>query len=666
MKRANIFLLGLLIVGTASLHDARSTSTGRFEIREADGVPYLFENGMPYFTRFQETDHEILDLAGTWKFQSDPDATGEAGGWYKPGFDDSGWFDHPVPGVWQAQKEEWVEYLGHGWYRRSFEVPAGLAGKFNRLVLDGAGFQTRVWLNGKEVGRHDGNYSRWSLDVSGGLNYGVENQVTVWISNLLSYQGVPPCLKPNHRLGWWEYSGIARLAIIESSPQVTVCKLATKAEPMPEENGELDVVSLIYNHGTSEARVEVTAKLKSLKGDILAKSAVSELAIPGKGVRAFRWNEDIKGINTWSPDTPQNRYGLVLKVKGAEASERQSHEIGFKKFEVRGTRLFLNGEPYYIRGINRHECEPEGGLHQSDARLAEDIALLKDLHVNHIRGGHYPNDPRWIDVLDRGGITFCEEIPLYQADGGGYEFWRRDKNPQRPGKYRPLLQQTNREMIANAIQQLVEMIERDRNHACVVMWSLGNENLTFIPSSRGMYKKEIEVARRFDPDRVLTWALLSGFWATSFMEQTADMADVISINQYAGWYWGDVESAGPLFDWYHRRFPNKPMLISEFGADASYGKHDESDSPEKFTEEYQAYILEETWRQIRDRDFVSGGMPWIFADFRCGWYGPMHPIYHWNEKGVLSHARSKKLGYHTLKRIYAGIEEGGNKVPGAD
>jgi beta-glucuronidase len=658
MKKINFILSGLFLVCGILLQDARSISISSdyYRILEADGVPYLFENGMPYFTRFQETDHGIIDLSGTWKFQPDPEAVGEKEGWYEPDYDDSGWHDHPIPGVWQAQEEDWVEYLGHGWYRRGFKVPRNFAGKFNRLVLDGAGFQTRVWLNGEEVGRHDGNYSRWSLDVSDQLRYGEANQVTVWVSNLMSYSGVPPQLNPSHRLGWWEYGGIARLIMIESSSQVTTCKLAVKAEPAGEGKGLLEILSLIYNHGRDDAKAEVSARLETLEGRILANSSLVEVSIPEKGLKAFRWNDEVRGISPWSPEEPGNRYRVVIEVESEKGSERQTHEIGFKNFEVRGTRLFLNGKPYYIRGLNRHEDSPGTGLYQSDARLEEDIALLKDLHVNHIRGAHYPNDPRWIDVLDREGITFCEEIPLYQADGGSFKFYEREKNPHRPGKFKPLRQQKDRELIANAIQQLLEMIERDRNHVCIIMWSLGNENMTYIPSSRKMYETEIEAARRFDPERVLTWALLSGPGVAPLLEQTAELADVISINEYAGWYWGEVEGAGPLFDRFHKKYPDKPLIISEFGADASYGKHAGMGELEKFTEEYQGYILEQTWQQMLKRDFVAGGMPWIFADFRCGWYGKMHPVYHWNEKGVLSYKRKKKLGYEALKKIYTEVQ----------
>jgi beta-glucuronidase len=657
MRGIFLILTGLILIGVILLQDVRSASPGYYQIREVEGVPYLFENGMPYFTRFQDTDHEILDLSGIWKFQPDPEARGKAEAWYEPDYDDSGWFEHPIPGVWQAQKKEWVEYIGHGWYRRSFNVPEGLRARFNRLVLDGAGFQTRVWLNGREIGRHDGNYSRWSLDVSEHLRYGRDNQITVWISNILSYWGVPPHLSPGHRLVWWEFAGIARLVQIESSPHITVSKLAVQAQPLEKGKGHLELVSLIYNHGQGEARATVRADLESLSGQSMASSRSAELVIPGRALRVFRYEDELSGVLPWSPEKPENRYRLILNVAGPDGSERQGHEIGFKNFEVRGTRVYLNDKPYYIRGLNRHEDDLETGLYQSDARLNEDIAFLKDLHVNHIRGAHYPNDPRWLDILDRKGITFCEEIPLYQADGGSQAFYKRERNPLRPGKFQPLRQQKNPELIANAIQQLLETIERDRNHACLIMWSLGNENITYIPSSRRMYEAEIEAARRFDPDRVLTWALLSGPVVSPLLERTADLADIISINQYYGWYVGKVEGAGPLFDRFHRKYPTKPLLISEFGADASYGNHAEPGELVKFTEKYQVYILSETWRQMLDRPFIVGGMPWIFADFRCGWYGRMHPVFHMNEKGVLSHDRRKKLGYEALKQIYEGIED---------
>jgi len=669
--------MGIALLGVAVLGLGKEQSApAEYEIREADGIPYLFMNGIPYFTRFQETDHPVLDLSGTWKFKADPENRGLAEQWFAPELNEADWKDHPIPGSWQAVFPELREYIGAGWYCRSFTVPASFAGKFNRLVLDGAGFHTRVFLNGEEIGRHAGNYSRWSLDVSKNLNYGEPNSLVLRIDNLLGYSDVPPRLWQGSRLGWWEYAGIGRLVQIESAPLPTLCKLAVSAEPRPDGSGRIRIEGLVYNAAGRPVQAELSTRLTDPERNPMVLFPAETLMLPAKGVAGFKLEGSLPEAKPWSPDAPSSRYRLSLLVSGPEGSERQALEIGFKKFEARGTALYLNGKPYYIRGINRHEDDPATGLFQSDARMEEDIALLKDLRVNHMRMAHYPNDPRWLDRMDREGFTICEEIPLYQTAMGFTKFGeafflgaREEEEPppgvERRSPFGLIHQQADEKLIQNAIQQELETIERDRNHPSIVMWSVGNENMTlgFFPSSRKMHQRVIEAVRRFDPDRLVTFAVITsvGHLSPRF-EGVADLADVISINEYYGWYYGEMEQLGPYLDHMHQKWPQKPILLSEFGADAVPGKHAPAGAePEKFTEEYQVKMLEHVWSEIRKRDFMVGGMPWVFADFRVGWFGDMHPTYHMNEKGVLTYRREKKLGYKALKSVYEDIEVSGSR-----
>jgi len=639
-----------------------------YEIREADGIPYLWENGIPYFTRFQETDHAILDLAGSWKFRTDPENRGVQENWFREKLDESDWKDHPVPGSWQAVFPELREYLGAGWYRRSFTAPAEMAGKFNRLVLDGAGFHTRVWMNGEEIGHHAGNYTRWSLEVSSKLRYGEVNTIAVRVDNVLGFSDVPPRLTATGRLGWWEYAGLQRLVQIESSPLQTLSKLAVTAEPLADGSGRIVIQGIVYNPSDQLATAEVSARLSDLGRETMLLFPAAGVNLSARGVAGFRLEGGLPQVAAWSPETPGNRYRLTLRVSGPAGKETQALEIGFRKLEARGTGLFLNGKPYYIRGINRHEDDPETGLFQSDARMEEDVALLQELHVNHLRTAHYPNDPRWLDRMDRAGFTICEEIPLYQAAMGftsGFESLlyrsRKEKAPaglERRSTWALLHQQGDPQLIANAVQEELEAIERDRNHPSLVLWSVGNENMTFrfFPSSRKMLEQVIAAVRRFDPSRLVTFAIISSPALSPRFEGAADLADVISVNEYLGWYYGKMEQAGPYFDRMHKKWPQKPILVSEFGADAIPGRHAPAGAaPEKFTEEYQVKMLTYTWSEIRKRDFIVGGMPWAFADFRCGWSGKMHPTFHMNEKGVLTHRREKKAGYEAVKKIYEDI-----------
>jgi beta-glucuronidase len=225
------------------------------------------------------------------------------------------------------------------------------------------------------------------------------------------------------------------------------------------------------------------------------------------------------------------------------------------------------------------------------------------------------------------------------------------------GDYHTLRQMEDPELIENAELELIEMIERDRVHPSVVMWSVGNENFTFLPSARGMYEKLIATARRFDPDRPVTFALLVGPGVSPLLEQTGDLGDVISLNEYYGWYFGKAEGVAGMLDRFHKKYPDKLIIVSEFGAGTVAGRH--ADPPEKFSEEYQQYFFETQFPLILSRPWVVGTMPWALADFRCPWFGAEHPVPEMNLKGLVDYNRRKKAAFDALANIYAEIEKTG-------
>jgi len=639
--------------------------SSNFSIKEKNGIPYLEQNNLPYFTWFLKTSREELDLAGPWKFKPDPEDQGAEKKYFKPGFSDHDWLSIKVPSDW-TKLPELKSYQGACWYRKIFTPPSQWDKRFNRLELDGVAHKCKIWINGKLVGEHNGGFSRFSFDVSGLVNYGAENQVTVLVDNRRNYADVPPMLWKNDRLGWWEYGGIARQVKLVSSLPQTVSKIEVTAEPLENSQGLLSVRGLIYNSGKENAGMIVDISLKDINtGKVLFKDTHAPIVIDKNDLQSFSFSTRLKDITPWSPDAP-NLYLLIVMVTGPYGIEEDSLEVGFRKFEVRGNQLFLNGKRYYIRGLNRHEDDPETGFYQSDARLAEDMGLLKDLHVNHLRPGHYPNDPRWLVLCDRRGITITEEIPLFQA-GTGWEKWLESaftkgskakvSAPTSEG-WKAIKQIQDPELVTNASQQIAEMIERDRNHPSVIIWSIGNENLTIATSvARKTFQQLYALCKKLDPLRPVTFALLTSPVLSPALERTADIADIISINEYYGWYFGKVEQAGFFFDAVHKKYPNKPVIISEFGADTVYGRHDPEGAEKKLSEEYQVKMIIGTWEQIAERDWLSGGMPWSLANFRCGWWGPDYVGPNMNLKGVTDYQRRKKLAYSKLQELYENLQQ---------
>lgn len=613
------------------------------DIREVDGVPVLWENGMPYFTWMKNTDHEQLDLSSVWKFRLDPDDIGREERWFEVEFDDSDWYDHPVPGTWNIQKPEWLDYVGVGWYRRKFTVPASMTGKFNRIVLDGVAFVGHAYLNGKFIGSHSGGYTQWSLDITDSLFYDKENTLAVRIDTGRDYYMLPPLTGPGYCLNWWFYGGIKRIVKIDSGPCVTFCKLLVNTD----HKGKIEGSVIVYNRKQKSVEADVGIRLLDLSGGLIKEIVASHKQIDRKDLGAVKFEDIIKDIKLWSPDTPDNRYILEVNVATIEGAETQSIEIGFRHFEFKGTSAYLNGEKIFLRGMNRHEDDSRFGPIQTAELIEQDMELFRNLHVNFMRPGHYPNDISWILACNREGIMVVHENPLYQL---GHSF-------------HSVCSTMRKEVCKEATRQLIEMIERDRNHPSVVMWSVGNENVPFIPSIRKILKKLCAVSRRFDPVRPITLATMHiPYGVIPRLDFSAALGDVLFINEYCGWYSDKPEDVGPYLDSIHKKWPDKPVVVSEFGAGSVKGReHGElidvgMGSKRDFSENYQKNFYKIQLEQILKRPFVIGTMPWVFADFRDD-KRPNNPIPNMNLKGLVTYDREPKKAYHVFAETYAQLEK---------
>lgn len=614
------------------------------DIREVDGISVMWQNGMPTFTWMMHTDHGQLDLAGIWKFSVDPDDNGREQEWFQSGFDDSTWYDHPVPGTWNIEKPEWLDYVGVGWYRKRFTVPESMAGNFNRLTLDGVAFKGQVFLNGSLVGEHSGGYTQWSLDITDTALSGAENTLAIRIDTRRDYSTLPPLTGPGFSLNWWPYGGIKRGIRISSGPHVTLCKLVANTD----HKGKLQGSVVLYNRGENGAEVDVDVRLLTLSGSLMDRVLASQQSIAGGGLGAVKFERFVNGVRPWSPDTPENRYLLQVSIEASGGQEKQSMEIGFRRFEFKGTSAYLNGERLFLRGMNRHEDDRKYGPVQRREVMDRDVTLLRELHVNFLRPGHYPNDPAWLLACNREGVLIVHENPVYQL---GHSL-------------QSVCATLRKRLGKEAARQLIEMIERDRNHPSVVMWSVGNENVPFVPTIRRILSGLCALARRFDPDRPVTLATMHiPYGVIPRLDFCAALGDVLFINEYCGWYSNRAEDVGSYLDAIHRKWPDKPLVVSEFGAGSVKGRMSGDlvevgmGARRDFTEEYQGRFYQVQLQQIMERPFVAGTMPWVFADFRDD-KRPNNPIPNMNLKGLVTYDREPKKAYYVLQEAYLRIKEG--------
>jgi beta-glucuronidase len=300
--------------------------------------------------------------------------------------------------------------------------------------------------------------------------------------------------------------------------------------------------------------------------------------------------------------------------------------VGFRRIEVDGTRILLNGAEIFLRGIAIHEEAPlrEGRAHgEDDARVL--LGWAKDLGCNFVRLAHYTHDESMLRVADELGLLVWGEVPVY---------WNLDWE--------------NAQTLDNAKRQLQAMLERDRNRAAFVLCSIGNE-APGTPERLSFMSQLAAHVREVDDQRLVTCALMAVHRDGEMIldDPMGEHLDVMGCNEYLGWYYGDIETL-PDVEWSSAY--DKPLVMSELGAGALAGRH--GDATEPFCEEHQAAVYRGQIAMMEKIPFLSGLSPWILRDFRS----PRRVLPgiqdYYNRKGLVSERGQRKLAFSVLQSWY--------------
>jgi beta-glucuronidase len=325
----------------------------------------------------------------------------------------------------------------------------------------------------------------------------------------------------------------------------------------------------------------------------------------------------------WSPAQPK-----LYHVEISTPEESLQEDIGFRSIAVRGDELLLNGEPLFLRGVNFHE-EIDGRRAHSEADAQRMLEQAKQLGANFVRLAHYPHSEHLVRLADRMGLLLWQEIPVYQ----GIDFAAAGMQDKLDA-------------------MLAEMIGRDRNRAAVIVWGIANETSPG-PARNTALSALAQQARRLDPTRLVSAA----FYGPGFDGRTLAVVDplvasldVVGINEYFGWYtpW-PVEPEQAVWKPF-----GKPLLITEFGAEARYGHHGADDVASAWNEEFQAEFYRKQLRMLARIPFLRGAAPWVMMDFRSP--VRMHPFQSgYNRKGLLSERGERKLAWQVIHDYYAEV-----------
>jgi beta-glucuronidase len=517
-------------------------------------------------------------------------------------------FDHSpvltVPKDWNSQDSKLLYYEGTLWYRRLFEYKKKSPSDRIFIYFGAVNYETDVYLNGKKLGKHIGGFTPFSFEITDILKEG-KNSVVVKVDNKRQRDGVPTL-----NTDWWNYGGITRDVMIVAVPETFIADYFLQIA-----KGRDNLIS-------GYVRLNGPAKVQKVKVEIPELKIITEVTTGEDGLAKIEI--PVRKMVYWSPENPK-----LYRVSLSTGIETINEMIGFRTIATRGTDILLNGEPVFLRGICIHEENPMRG---GRAYSAEDARLLlgwaKELNCNYVRLAHYPHNENMARVADEMGILVWEEIPVYWTIR-----W------DNPATYK------------NAEDQLTALITRDKNRASVIIWSMANE--TPVSEARtGFLTNLASHARSLDDTRLISAALEvhrnPGNPDERIVEDPfAETVDIINFNQYVGWY----DGLPPLCDQIRWIIPyNKPVMISEFGADALQGLH--GDPLTRWTEEYQEDLYRRTLAMLSKIPQFRGLSPWILCDFRS----PRRTLPGiqdgWNRKGLIGENGTKKKAFYVLQEFY--------------
>ncbi len=551
-----------------------------------------------------------LDLNGIWKFAPDSMKRGIRQTWWKkergpydafPCWDMEGLWDMEVPSTWNCAVPELKYYEGYGVYVRDFSCEELGDDEEAYLCFDGAVYATEVWLNGVWVGKHECGYSPFQFCVTPLLQE--QNRLMVYVENLRK-----PDRVPGEIFDWWNDGGLIRPVSLVIVPAFHVRNFAVRTRLAGEEV-ELEVeVEVECRDRTTAREVEILLPELQLMGKVLVSPQAPATA-------SFRLRRE--QVELWAPGQPK-RYEIRLRTAGETVRDM----VGLREVRVEGRDILLNGERIELWGVCAHAEFKERGRSDSPRLLDEFFALVRDLGANFVRCAHYPYSDAFVRRAEEEGILLWEEVPAY---------WqvRMDEAPVK----------------ALAFQMLREMIDRDRNRASVIIWSVSNECEWKNPEGDdGNYRYGIEAAalvRSLDPTRLISSAeayVIMGrnpwdpahadqfeyagaaqrHWRGSLPEEYYAAMDILAMNNYVGAFGenSQVEDIGPALRYWYRY--NKPVMISEFGGLSKRG--DQRDDLTVGGEKRHVDVARRAYAVLEGEPWVAGAAIWNLIDMRT----PLH------------------------------------------
>ena len=540
-------------------------------------------------------------LDGTWEFATDEKGVGEKEEWYKNFPKES--LEVTVPGCIN-NRFGFMDFQSIAWYKKEFYAEGTISIKFHAVTE-----YAKVYLDGILLGDHYGGFTafEFNAEVLAGMH-----TLTVMIDARSTEDTIPL-----YAVDWHHYCGIIRSVEVSQIKDIAIKSMKveyTLSEDL--KDADVNVLVLLKNYSKEKTGTNLKVNIEGQEIYNGQVEAQDELTISAKTT--------IKDVRLW------DIYKGELYTVTAETEEDDLiDKTGFRKIEVKGKKILLNNKPVKVMGVNRHEEHPDWGFAMPDMLNFKDMDILKNLNVNAVRGSHYPNTQLFVDMCDKEGVLFWSEIPMW-----GFP---------KENLARPLV-------IERGLFMHEEMIKEYYNHPSIVIWGMHNEIATDTEEGYKITEKFIKHVKSLDDTRLITYAT-----NRILMDECLDLIDFISINQYVGWYEGDIkdwaEFMEQMKDYLKKKgVDNKPVIMSEFGVGAMFGCKNFEEL--RWSENYQVEFYKHTLDIFLNDEDISGVYLWQFADIRSNAKWSLLRARSFNNKGLVNEYRQPKLAYYAVKEIF--------------
>ncbi|MBZ5654463.1 MAG: beta galactosidase jelly roll domain-containing protein [Acidobacteriia bacterium] len=532
---------------------------------------------------------ELVSLCGKWRFQVDPQNAGGQASWYTSDFSSTTWHDVEVPHTWQVDPAR-ADYRGVAWYRREFDVLPGWREGAVRIEFEAVFHTATVWVNGQLAGEHPRKgYTAFVFDITRLLHWGQSNTIAVRVDSAFNEHMLPRGLSSD----WANDGGIFRPVQLLVSPKSFIEGVDIEAVPdLSGGNAALMISARCKN--TSEKPWAGSASFRIVDEEtglsVPTDSEPVKLTIKAGASQALTLKAGLSNAKLWHFDSPC-LYRLEFSITNGREEHQFDTTFGVRKSEIKDGAFHLNGERVRLMGVERMAgSHPKFGMAEPAEWIDHDHRDLKHLNCVFTRV-HWPQDKRVLDYCDRQGILMQSEVPAWGPD-----------------TFQGMTAQPDPDIMENGLEQLREMIVRDRNHPSVVVWGLCNEIGGQDPPAYQFARRMLEEAKRLDPGRLCSYA--SNSLLSTPERDVAGLMDFIEANEYFGtWQPGTADDVSKHLDALHAAFPGKPIVISEYGYCACTPDRPEGD-------EHRISILRTHDAVIRSKDFVGGAIFFCYNDYR--------------------------------------------------